>query len=1149
MTGTLRALLVGIDDYEGAVRPLRGCVADILAVEQFLLARVAGAGAGTGTGTATGMAVDIHVLTNGDATRAAIRAGFAQHLGATGPGDVALFWFCGHGSQQRTASELLHLEPDGMDETLVCVNSRTTDWDLSDKELAVLIRGVEAGGGHVLVVLDSCHSGTATRTLADAGDVSVRHIPADPRERPLASYDLGTSDGATLPVTAGPGTRGIVPSGWSLPGSNHVLLAGCRADQLSKERPVEGAIRGVFSHALLTTLAVASGPLSYREVHARATARVVATVAEQTPQLETADPALLQAPFLGGAALSPTPFFTMRHDPSAGWVIDGGAAHGITPPSAGETTMLAYHATAAEIPAGTPLGRASVTAVRPAESSVSPTGPDGVPPDPSTTYPAVVVATPLPPMGFILTGDEDGIAAVRAGLSSALVAEVTDATATFRVAARDGAYRIAHVGDARALVVDVPGGYSPASVRGLIDRLEHLTRWTTTLELTNPTSRLAADAVTIAVFRSRPAGGGVDPDATGADLAGGGNEILLAYEGPEGWSPPRVWIRVRNTSNRTLHCALLALTGSYGISAVLMRSERLGPGEEAWALRGDPVQATVPDRPWDQGVIEYRDTLKVVASTEAFDASHLELPDLDDAGPRDVLRGEAPASALDRLLARVGTRDLGPVGAPGPSPDWTTTELVVTTVRPLRGRAVRSTDAAELDGLTIQPHPRLVATARLSSLPATTRSLDALTLPHLLRDDPGVVRPLELTEGRDGGPGLSVLELSGVADPSVVTPAEPLVLETDVPLADGERVLALGFDGEFFLPLGHGTPTDGVTRIQIDHLPPEAADAGRPGLRSLGGTIRIFLHKILSRVPVLNEIVRAFPYPILAVTEIADGEVRYDATVATVRGRVAQADRVLLLVHGILGDTRGMALDAHRLIAAGALPHQVVLTLDYENIDTPLEETAESLRRRLEEVGLGPGHGTDLDIVAHSMGGLVSRWLIERTPNAPEVRRLVMLGTPNGGSPWPTVQQWATVAIGLGLNAMTAVAWPIRALGWLLQGLERVDDALDQMQPGSPLLLTLAGSPDPGVPYAALGGDRSLAAGVLDGGRLARLLNALKEEALDRLFREPNDIAVGVSSVHSLPMGREPAIETRLVPCDHFTYLSAASAAVVDALL
>jgi uncharacterized caspase-like protein len=87
----------------------------------------------------------LKILLNEQATRQAVIDGFRDHLSQAGPDDVALFFYAGHGSQENAPEEFWHLEPDRLDETLVCYDSRTDgSWDLTDKELAKLIAEVAA---------------------------------------------------------------------------------------------------------------------------------------------------------------------------------------------------------------------------------------------------------------------------------------------------------------------------------------------------------------------------------------------------------------------------------------------------------------------------------------------------------------------------------------------------------------------------------------------------------------------------------------------------------------------------------------------------------------------------------------------------------------------------------------------------------------------------------------------------------------------------------------------------------------------------------------------------------------------------------------------------------------------------------------------
>ncbi|MHC5720021.1 MAG: esterase/lipase family protein, partial [Nostoc sp.] len=141
-----------------------------------------------------------------------------------------------------------------------------------------------------------------------------------------------------------------------------------------------------------------------------------------------------------------------------------------------------------------------------------------------------------------------------------------------------------------------------------------------------------------------------------------------------------------------------------------------------------------------------------------------------------------------------------------------------------------------------------------------------------------------------------------------------------------------------------------------------------------------------------------------------------------IQTKVASANKILLYIHGIIGDTESILPSVLVKTTENGQEktlqdkYDLVLAFDYENINTKIQENAKLLKQRLEEVGLGANHGKQLDIVASSMGGLVSRTFIEQEDGNQIVQHLVMLGTPNAGSPWPQIQDWAFTALGIGLN-------------------------------------------------------------------------------------------------------------------------------------
>jgi len=583
-------------------------------------------------------------------------------------------------------------------------------------------------------------------------------------------------------------------------------------------------------------------------------------------------------------------------------------------------------------------------------------------------------------------------------------------------------------------------------------------------------------------------------------------------------------------------------------------SVRLAPGEEAWANSGRPIATEVPDALWTAGLIEVCDVLKLIASTEEVDATLLEQAELDHPllDHAKGTRGLGRMSTLGRLMRRVQTRafstepDDDEVIA-----DWTTQEFTFTTVRPLESMEIPRTAAAELyPGVRLLSHPGLAAKARLTTAPVVSRDVvGGLVLPPLLRDDPAVCQPFLLSSSRGGAPGLSVLELHDVANRESVTPAQPLRLEIGQPLGPGEHLVPITHDGEFYLPIGRGEAKDGGVEVVFNALPfPQ-------NTRSLTGAIRIYFQKVIGQ-----DFGTQYRYPLLAVSE-PGGEVIADP--AVVKTRVAQATRIALYVHGIIGETRGMAESAAGLAGQPPIPglldrYDLILTFDYENLNTPIEENARHLKQRLADAGLGPGHGKTLHLIAHSMGGLISRWFIEREGGHGMVQHLVMLGTPNGGSPWSTVEELAVTALSFGLNGLAPIPWAGKILSSLLSAVEKIDVALGQMKPTSEFLTKLHESPDPKIPYTILAGNTSLLAPVSPGkekvhGRLlARLkaLNLLHVATAPAFFGEANDIAVSVANIRRQPLGREPAASVREVPCDHLTYFNteAGLRALVEAL-
>lgn len=229
--GTKRALLIGINKYK-AVPKLQGSLNDIETMRQILLTRWAFP------------EQNITVVKDDAATRAGMLAALEQLVKDAGPNDTVYFHYSGHGSQ---VEDLNGDEPDDhLDETLVPQDGRSGDIrDITDDELDALFARLRST--NALIVLDSCHSGTATRSL----DIRTRSIPRDTR---VEIYRKAES--------ALPKTRAIVP----VVTSRYVVMTGAASHQEALDGPIDGRYHGFFTYSLSKSLGSAPPGASPREI-------------------------------------------------------------------------------------------------------------------------------------------------------------------------------------------------------------------------------------------------------------------------------------------------------------------------------------------------------------------------------------------------------------------------------------------------------------------------------------------------------------------------------------------------------------------------------------------------------------------------------------------------------------------------------------------------------------------------------------------------------------------------------------------------------------------------------------------------------------------------------------------------------------------
>jgi len=298
-TGVARALLIGINKYK-AVPGLQGSVNDVQTMREILMTRW------------NFQPANIQMLLDEQATRANILAALENLVAISGPDDVVYVHYSGHGSQVQ---DLNGDEDDGLDETIVPQDGRTDDVpDIVDDELDVIFSKLRAKSA--VIVLDSCHSGTATRAF----DIRARSVPQDMR---IDLYRTGPTA-----VT----TRSIVP----VMQSKYVVMSGAASNQEALDGPVEGRYHGFFTYALSRSLTSAPANASPRQIFDGVESelgRIQTTFGRSSmpePQLE-APPTALDAPLFARAVPAAAPGAPQQ--PRLAWL-------GVRPQSGGDVTLV-----------------------------------------------------------------------------------------------------------------------------------------------------------------------------------------------------------------------------------------------------------------------------------------------------------------------------------------------------------------------------------------------------------------------------------------------------------------------------------------------------------------------------------------------------------------------------------------------------------------------------------------------------------------------------------------------------------------------------------------------------------------------------------------------------------------------------------------
>ncbi|SIN65699.1 caspase family protein [Chitinophaga niabensis] len=1108
---TLYATFVGINAYpEGQ---LSGCIADVLDLDLLLREQIAQQKEvvykpqyflAPNEADKTRLAEYPTQLDYKSPTFANITKEAFRHFKDAKKGDICLFYYSGHGSQIDAPSVFHFSKPDQQNETIVCVDSRDPAEpearDIIDKELAYLIwQAFDKKESHNLVIMDCCHSGNNTRSLMKtAPEVKFRFIPSSRNKIPFESY-IGYGDGAFYTVEDGNA---------KIKTPRYVHLASCRDDEKAQE--TMGG--GLFTVKLLEALRAGGTAKSYRNLMQSLAITVGNRADKQTPVAFSQEDKDLDQQFLSSSIIPYKPTFEVRGGRS--WKMFGGAIHSLT---AGTKVRVTDGELTADV---------ALLEVFPTHSILDPTGMRAFDTDTETAK-AIVLKVPEPFMKVsVKVKDPKPLKdAYRHPYFTLLFEENAPGAQYIIQTLEDGQYALFAVNGTTPLF---KREHDPAE---FLENVNKVGNWLNAVELKNIDPAFTKDDF---IFEWQVIEGVEDVDAVKEELKPQAEGVTLHYR--NGFSPAfRLKISISPKAAFTsCYIKALYLDSTYGINGDLIRDDNNqlegGNGIFLSYAIGTETFVTLPvilEKKYSlYNINEAIDLLKIVVSDTRMnlDQYNQETLELDDpnGGTRaiDVTRTRA-GKTVEQPRWSIFTFDIKCVGEqkeqilkPGAKVDFA-------------GFTVETPD-----GISAKAFALTAADQQQAFEEVKTRSADvapgfkpsANIWGEALTDTPFAhIQALELFP--EGGK-LEIQE----GKPLIIRPNAPRTATRS--LGDDkleEIIIPYGYDSnlQMYIPLGYA---DDKGNIFIEQLPPETPGQLRPdavNTRSLGSSVKLFFKKIFRPKEVNKLVLYALENKAWVEQKNMD--------------KLSSGGKAVLLIHGIIGDTKYM-VEVFKEHAAGI---DFILTYDYENLSTAVSQTAEILHNKLKAAGFGgAGKMPELSIVAHSMGGLVSRWLIEQVPGVNYVKRLILVGSPCGGSEMAKLGVSAFGLLTQALNVTGPVKYAITGLSYLLKHLKlHPGTTLQELSPGSDLLqkLSLSGMADK-VQYHIIGGNTDLLKDYNgDDFFLKRIAASLKDKILYpglsfALYeKEPNDMAVTLKSMQAIHQ-LDATAQVQIVASNHLTY-------------
>ena len=254
-----RSLHIGINDYPGTDSDLSGCVNDANDWREAMESR----------------GFETTSLIDEEATKGNMHEAISKIVNDTGRDDITVITYSGHGTWVPDEDDD---EVDGRDEAL-CPHDITEGQILTDDELYDIFSG-RRRGARIIMISDSCHSGTVTRArtiMPGAEEDSWKF-----QKIRFLAPEIYIKDDKKL-MNRALRVQKVKANGKIRAAS--VLLSGCKDDEYSYDAWFNGKPNGAFTYVALNTLKSLPDDATYRDWYRKIREILPHVNYPQTPQL------------------------------------------------------------------------------------------------------------------------------------------------------------------------------------------------------------------------------------------------------------------------------------------------------------------------------------------------------------------------------------------------------------------------------------------------------------------------------------------------------------------------------------------------------------------------------------------------------------------------------------------------------------------------------------------------------------------------------------------------------------------------------------------------------------------------------------------------------------------------------------------------